>query len=128
MNEITDKISNGKVVDMEKEINAGTLKWNPHPAFEGVYLKHLVTGDMTDSKFSCHLVKIENGHEIGEHIHEKNWELHEPVDGLGRGFLAEKEIEYVLGVSVVIPEGVKHRIVAVDGDFYLLAKFIPALV
>jgi len=42
--------------------------------------------------------------------------------------LMEKEICYKLGSSVVIPEGVKHKVVATEGDLYLLAKFIPALV
>ncbi len=64
----------------------------------------IVKGDTTNNKFSCHLVKIEAGCEIGEHIHEKNWELHEPVEGIDRGFIEEKEIAYELGVSAVISD------------------------
>jgi mannose-6-phosphate isomerase-like protein (cupin superfamily) len=125
---MVNKISNGKIADLDKEVNASDLEWNKHPSFKGVYLKHLVKGETTNSKFSSHLIKIEAGYEIGEHIHKNNWELHEPIEGIGKGFLGEKEIEYELGVSVVIPEGVMHKVVAGDKDLYLLAKFIPALV
>jgi quercetin dioxygenase-like cupin family protein len=125
---IVDIIGNGKVFGLDKEIDASDLAWNEHPSFKGVYLKHLVKGEMTDNKFSAHLIKIEAGYEIGEHIHNGNWELHEPIEGNGKGYLGDKEIDYKLGVSVAIPEGVNHKVVAGDNDFYLLAKFVPALV
>ncbi|MFH1075917.1 MAG: cupin domain-containing protein [Pseudomonadota bacterium] len=82
---------------------------------------------MTDNRFSAHLVRIKSGCEIGEHIHDNNWELHEPIEGTGKGFLANKEVAYELGTCAVIPSGVVHRVVAGAEDLYLLAKFIPAL-
>ncbi len=122
------EINEGNVYFTKSDININDLDWNAHPSFEGVYLKHLVKGDKTDNKFSCHIVKIKAGFQIGEHIHKDNWELHEPIEGVGKGFVEGKEIIYKLGVSAVIPEGVKHSIVAGDNDLYLLAKFVPALV
>ncbi|MEW6104711.1 MAG: cupin domain-containing protein [bacterium] len=85
-------------------------------------------GEATNGKFSCHLVKVESGCEIGEHIHGDKWELHEIIGGNGKGILADKEIQYELGVFVVIPEGVKHKVIAGEEDLYLLAKFVPSLV
>ena len=126
-NEIVKKIDEGKVIYLEKEIDAKELDWNEHPAFKGVFLKHLVKGGDTENKFSCHLVKVESGCEIGEHVHEEQWELHEIVAGSGKGTLGDKEINYELGISAVIPKGVKHKVVADEGDLYLLAKFVPAL-
>lgn len=126
--EIVKKLDEGKVVCLEKETDVKELDWNAHSAFKGVFLKHLVKGEDTDGKFSCHLVKIESGCEIGEHIHEKQWELHEILDGAGRGMLSDKEITYQQGVSVVIPNRVKHKVIAGENDLYLLAKFVPALV
>ncbi len=125
---ILRRITESKIFSVEKDVDVGELNWNAHPKFKGVFLKHLVKGDITDKRFSCHLVKVEAGCEIGEHIHENNWELHEPIEGIGKGFVREKEINYEPGISVVIPEGVKHKVVAGNEDLYLLAKFVPALV
>lgn len=120
-------IENGVIATLENEINASDLEWNEHSSFKGVYLKHLIKGEATNNMFSSHLIKIKAGYEIGDHIHKDKWELHEPIMGNGKGFLGEKEIDYKLGVSVVIPEGIKHKVVAGGEDFYLLAKFVPPL-
>jgi len=125
--EIVKEINEGKIVYLEKEIDTKTLDWNAHAVFQGVYLKHLVKGEDTDGKFSSHLVKVEAGCEIGEHVHEEQWELHEIMSGVGKGVIAEKEITYKLGVFGVIPKGIKHKVIATDTNLYLLAKFVPAL-
>lgn len=126
--ELIKKLAEGKIIYVNNELAIDELTWNNHPKFNGVSLKHLVKGESTKGKFSCHLVKIEAGCEIGEHIHEDKWELHEVIAGKGKGILIEKEIDYEIGISVIIPEGVKHKVVADEGDLYLLAKFIPALI
>ncbi len=125
---ITKELEEGRVIYLEKEVDVKSLDWNAHSTFKGVFLKHLIKGESTERKFSCHLVKIEKACEIGEHIHQDKWELHEIIEGTGKGILVDKEVCYKLGVSVVIPEGVKHKVVAENEDLYLLAKFIPALV
>jgi len=112
----------------QKDVIIEGLEWQPHAKFKGVFQKHLVKGDTNGGKFSCHLVKIEDGFEIGEHIHEGRWELHEVVGGAGLGYMAGREIDYEPGVTVVVPDSVEHKIVANNGDVYILAKFIPALI
>ncbi len=121
------RINEGKVVFIDRGINARDLPWNEHPSFRGVYLKHLVKGEDTEGRFSCHIVKIGKGFEIGEHIHEGKWELHEVIEGSGKCILVDKEVKYQPGVSAVIPAGLVHRVVAPENDLYLLAKFVPAL-
>ena len=66
------------------------ILWNKHATCPGVYLKHLVKGSETGGQFSCHLVKVEAGCEISEHIHANNWEIHEIVSGQASGYLEEK--------------------------------------
>ncbi len=127
MNETVKGLSEGKIVYTDKELNVTDLEWNPHPSFTGAFLKHLVKGDATGGKFSCHLIRIQDGFEIGEHVHDGKWEFINIVGGVGKGEIAGKETVCELGVSLVVPENVKHRIVAGNGDVYLLAKFIPAL-
>ncbi|NMM65753.1 cupin domain-containing protein [Clostridium sp. P21] len=124
---IVKVFNGGKVIYQNKEINIEKLEWNKNPN-KGVYLKHIVKGEDTAGKFSCHIVKIESGCEIGQHIHEGNWELHEVIDGEGKCFLEDKEIIYSIGTLSVIPQGIQHKVKAVNGDLYLFAKFIPALV
>ncbi|MBU1599354.1 cupin [bacterium] len=127
--EIINELQEGKVVYLEKEVDVKSLDWNAHPTFsKGVSLKHLIKGESTGGKFSCHLVKIESNCEIGEHIHADKWELHEIIEGTGKGILADKEVCYKLGVCVVIPEGIKHKVIAGERDLCFLSKFIPALV
>lgn len=121
-------IEQGAVFTSATPQSISNLPWNKHATCEGVFLKHLVTGAATNGQFSCHLVRVQAGHEISEHIHPKNWELHEVVAGQGRGFLSGKELVYETGNTIVIPQGELHRVVADGEDLYLWAKFIPALV
>lgn len=128
MEKYVDLVLKNRVVYLGNEVEIEKLVWNPHPKFEGVFLKHLVKGETTDNHYSSHLVKIQQGYEIGNHVHEDNLELHEAIDGLGKGIFANKEIAYKPGLSVVIPKNIKHKVVADKEDLYLFAKFFPALV
>lgn len=128
MKEHVSTIDHGRIVCLENEVDTAHLAWNAHPKCEGVFLKHLVTGEATHGQLSCHLVRIEAGCEISEHVHPDRLELHEVLSGQGTGTLREKEIPYLAGTSVVIPANEPHRILAGEEEVYLLAKFTPALV
>jgi quercetin dioxygenase-like cupin family protein len=121
-------VETSTIFTRKDSIEMESIPWNKHATFPGVYLKHLVKGDQTGGNFSCHLVKVEAGCELGEHIHANNWEIHEIVSGTAAGYLEGKEMTYVPGTTAIIPAGSKHRVVAGDRDLYIRAKFIPALV
>ena len=121
------RFRDGSILVDGEVIDAKSLPWNEHASFKGVYLKHLVKGEMTGGKLSCHLVHIKAGHAIGDHIHADKYELHEVLQGTGVGDVAGKPFVYSPGTVAVIPEGVQHRIVADREDVYLFAKFFPAL-
>lgn len=123
-----EQIEQGKIITLEKDMETTQLAWNKHAVCEGVFLKHIITGQLTGGKFSSHLVKVQAGCQISEHVHAGNWELHEVVAGEATGHLAGKVIPYQVGTVVVIPEGRPHRVVAGEQDLYILAKFVPALV
>ncbi len=110
------------------EINVKDLPWHEHPTFSGVALKHLITAQNTDGKFSSHLVRVTCGCEIGRHIHEGKWELHEVIKGHGKCIIESKEVNYYGGVTAVIPSDIPHIVKAGGEDLYILAKFVPALV
>ena len=68
----------GKIIKFDQ------IEWSKHPTFEGVELKHIITGKQTEGQFSYHLVRIAPGKAIKNHIHETQLETHEVV------FIAQK--------------------------------------
>jgi quercetin dioxygenase-like cupin family protein len=120
-------MDNGRVILPGKECSAADLPWKPHPAFKGVYLKHLVTAKDTEGRFSAHLVKVDPEREIGEHRHEGTLELHEVVQGQGVCHTRGLELDYRPGVVSLMPASEPHRILAGPEGLCLLAKFAPAL-
>jgi quercetin dioxygenase-like cupin family protein len=109
------------------EKSADRQEWAPHPVFPGVWMKHLVTGEDTGGLLSCHLVRIENGCEIGAHVHDASLELHEVLSGTGNCLVEGRDTEYQPGVCLVIPAGERHSVAAKGCDLHLMAKFTPAL-
>ena len=127
MNNMFMEFDNGMVLGPDSDIGIRDLKWHPHPTFNGVVLKHLVTGRETDGRFSVHLVRLEPGAEIGRHVHEASWELHEVVAGTGLCRLREREMDYRPGAVAVMPENAPHSVHAGPDGLCLFAKFVPAL-
>lgn len=124
---IFDKMDGGRIEYMDRVVEAGEITWNPHPVYSGVSLKTLIGLEEAGGRFSCLLVKLEPDSEIGEHIHDSQWELHEVMDGEGKCYILDKEIVYEPGVCSVIPDGRKHRVLAGKQGLSLLAKYIPAV-
>ncbi|WP_320169294.1 cupin domain-containing protein [Maridesulfovibrio sp.] len=120
-------VSNGCVETVDGPIFCTELDWNPHAAFEGVALKHIVTGENTAGQLSCHIVRIEPGCVLESHTHDPQWELHEVIKGSGVATVSGKESDYHPGKSSVIPSGQTHKVQAGDEGLILLAKFFPAL-
>jgi len=106
---------------------ADLQEWTPHPVFPGVWMKHLVKGEDTGGLLSCHLVRIENGCEIGDHVHNASLELHEVLSGTGTCLMDKRDTEYQPGVCLVILAGERHAVAAKGCDLHLMAKFTPAL-
>lgn len=125
---ILKAIQEGMIFSAVDEVNVKDLPWHEHPSFSRVALKHLITSENTDGKFSSHLVRVNSGCEIGEHIHEGKWELHEVLKGHGKCIVASKEINYYGGIAAIMPPNIPHTVKAGEDDLYILAKFIPALV
>ena len=117
----------GKLLLPEGAIKFAEIKWSEHPAFAGVELKHLITAQQTQGRFSYHLVRIAPGHKIGTHIHEEQLETHEIISGEGLCFQEGAELIYEPGVIAIFPAGSPHEVIAGTEGLYLFAKFIPAL-
>ncbi|MBN1186281.1 MAG: hypothetical protein JXB49_28650 [Bacteroidales bacterium] len=112
---------NGERFDIENFV------WDEHPVYKGVYLKHIIRGENTDNRLSCHLVKINPGCEIGIHNHTGKNELHEIISGFGHCMIEETKLDYRKGVIGFIPADKYHSVKAENDELFLLAKFFPAL-
>lgn len=117
----------GKIGSISNLTKAETIEFCPHKAFKGVYLKHLVTGDKTGNKISCHLVKVEPYCVLDTHVHNNSLEIHEVIYGGGICYIAGNKIEYKIGTVGVIPEKTEHKVTTGKDGIYILAKFSPAL-
>lgn len=109
------------------ELMSEKAEYTPHKTFKGVFLKHLVKGDQTGGRLSCHLVKVEPFCTLELHTHPQQLEIHEVIWGNGECCIAEKQVHYEPGRLEVIPENVPHRVTAGEEGLFILAKFAPAL-
>lgn len=115
---------NGMLADSKKRIDLGSLEWNAHQQFAGVYLKNVVTADQTGGLFTCLLVRIEPGHAIGLHIHPSSVELHEVIKGDGVCHTEQGDIPYAPGTMAILPANAPHEVKAGGNGLFLFAKFI----
>ena len=101
--------------------------WQPHSQFAGVALKHVLTAADTGGAFSYHLVRVEPGCEIGEHMHATQRETHEVIAGFGVCRNQNEDIAYRAGLISLIEPGARHAVSAGEEGLLLFAKFIPPL-
>lgn len=116
-----------KIGTIEEVIEGNSIKFKPHTKFKGVYMMDLVTGNMTEGRLSCHLVKIDCNTILENHIHENNLEIHQVISGKGSCIIGDNLINYTSGAIGIIPQNIRHEVVAGNEGLYILANFIPAL-
>ena len=126
-NEVFEAFDHGRMAVVGKTVDFDTIEWSKHPVFEGVELKHLITGSETDGEFSYHLVRIAPNKSIKNHVHETQLETHEVIAGSGVCINNSATIPYEVGTISIIPIGIPHEVNAGKDGLYLFAKFIPAL-
>lgn len=122
-----ERFNQGKLVLPNVEKDFEGIEWSKHPTFKGVELKHIITGEDTDGKFSYHLVKIAPNCSIENHTHATQLETHEVISGVGVCINAGEKLPYECGVISIMPAGVPHSVNAGKEGLFLFAKFIPAL-
>ena len=101
--EVFEAFTCGRLAVPGKNIPFEQIAWSKHPTFEGVELKHMITGKETDGQFSYHLVRIAPGKAIKNHIHETQLETHEVIAGAGVCINDGAELKYETGVISIMP-------------------------
>ncbi len=127
MNNLFDAFDEGSLALPASKVDFKELSWTKHPSFDGVELKHLITGEYTDGAFSFHLVRIAPNKEIGLHTHELQLETHEVIFGSGTCINHDVFLDYQSGVISIFPKKIPHKVIAGSNGLYLFAKFFPAL-
>ena len=125
---IADIVEQGAILFPGFGTDVAEIPWSPHPKWEGVFLKDLVTGKETDGNFSYHLVRITADCEVGDHDHKTQWEWNLIISGNGIFVIGDKEVTIMPGQSFVAPPGIHHIVSAGNEDLLVLAIFAPALV
>jgi quercetin dioxygenase-like cupin family protein len=125
--EIVTALGNGTLFFADRQAEIEKLPWIPHPKFEGAFMKHLIMGADNDNLASCHLVRVNPGCQLTDHIHDNEWEYHHILEGEGTGYLDGRPMAYQPGRIAVIPKGVGHKVVAGREGILILATFLPAL-
>ena len=100
----------------------------PHATFDGVALKHLVTGPSTEGRVSVHLVTVPPGCALDTHTHPGQVEIHQVIQGSGACRIGDDTLSYRAGTVGIVPAGVPHRVAAGDDGLVMLSTFAPALV
>lgn len=126
-NDVFERFGAGRLAMAGGDRDFAALPWNKHPVFAGVALKHLVTSAESDGLFSYHLVKIDPGCAIGDHVHDPQLETHEVVAGNGECVNGGVAAAYRPGTIAIMPPRVRHEVRAGEDGLLLFAKFMPPL-
>jgi quercetin dioxygenase-like cupin family protein len=110
------------------EVRAADRDWYPVPAWDGVFLKDLVTAKDTGGAFSYHLVRVRPHSEVADHDHETQWEWNVVLGGTGSFLIGGRKVPVEVGQTFVTPPQNHHTVSAGDEELALLAIFVPALV
>lgn len=122
-----DLFENGTLKTPAGEKDFSGVPWTPHPAFEGVELKHIMTSGDTGGAFSFHLIRVAPDKEIGIHTHAIQTETHEVIAGNGTCVNGDAEFNFEPGNITVFNPTVPHRVIAGKEGIMVFAKFFPAL-
>jgi len=125
--DLSELFEKGAVLFPDLEVRAAERPWNASPAWNGVFVKDLVTGKETGGAFSYHLMRVERNCEIPDHDHETQWSWNVVLRGAGSFVLGGRRVPVEVGQTFITPPHVHHAVSAGDDEILLLAIFAPAL-
>jgi quercetin dioxygenase-like cupin family protein len=112
---------------MVKDIKVHTLSWEPHPVFEELLIKKLLTHEKDDVDLSIVMVKVKKGSQIPAHVHEQD-DIVYHLEGKGKMWVdGEGDFNVAAGSFMRIPAGVKHQPHDIEEDILAFDIFLPHL-
>ena len=94
---------------MMKELKVHELSWAPHPVFEDLLIKKLLTYEEDSVDLSIVMVKVKKGSKIPAHVHEQD-DIVYHLEGKGKMWVdGVGDFDVKAGSFMRIPAGVKHQ-------------------
>jgi mannose-6-phosphate isomerase-like protein (cupin superfamily) len=99
--------------------------WTTRPGRDGVALRDLAPGAVTDGAFSCHVARMKPGAAVVDHLHDDQWEWNLVLAGSGTLMIGDETVPFRAGDTFVNPPRVLHSVEAGAEEVVLLAVFVP---
>lgn len=113
---------------MEFKRRIGDVDWKPHPAgHDGVKMKVLRSKEDSEVESSIALVKVEEGFEVPEHIHEDADDNLYILEGKAKMRVDDEVFNIDDGCQITVPKGTVHEIFDVENDLLIYDVFSPAI-
>ncbi len=106
-------------------VGSAPRDWSAHPSFAGVELCTLVGPKASGNRIKVLLVHLAPRAEMRPHRHEREFEMHQVLDGAGELNLGGTRQYYRPGGIGLISPNVEHGVTAADEGLWLLATFVP---
>ena len=103
----------------------GDIQWTPHTA-KGAERKILISKKEHEVDVTCMLVRIPQGIEIPEHIHDDQDDIIYVLQGKFKLWVEGEEHDAEKGTLLRVPKGFRHKIFDVQEDTILYDVFAPA--
>ena len=111
-----------------RSIDANSLPWSPSRSFPGAQVKHLETRS-SHPGLSFHVVKIEAGAEMTEHVHEQSIETLYVISGRCILNVDKQQFGGGAGFCATVPARAPHSVKnAGDTPLELVMVYSPPLV
>ena len=105
------------------------ISWLPHPLFEEVSIRPLVTKKEDGLNVTCMLVRVPAGKDIPEHIHEEQMDILYPLQGQAEMYVdGAGTFPLKPGMVVRVPKSTKHYIFNVTEELLIYDVFQPAMI
>ena len=112
---------------MISDIKVDELPWEPHPLFEDLLIKKLLSHEKDNVNLSIMMVKVRKGVEVPAHVHEQDDIIYH-LEGKCKMWVDNAgDFEMLPGSFIRIPAGVKHQPHDIEEDVLAFDIFSPHL-
>jgi len=112
---------------MVRGIKVDELPWEPHPFFEKLFIKKLLSHEKDNVDLSIMLVRAKKGIEVPAHVHNQHDIIYQ-LEGKNKIWVeGSGDFEMFPGSFIRIPPGVKHQPHAHEEDVLVFDIFTPHL-
>jgi quercetin dioxygenase-like cupin family protein len=111
-----------------KVIQAGELKWEPHPQLKTAKVAYLLSNRDEQAQLTCMLVRLPKGTKVERHVHPNSDDIIYVLEGKATMWVDNVgDVPMVKGAFIRIPKGVSHQPHDIEEDLLAYDVFYPFL-